>query len=164
MIDVAITNYLNPDEQIRNKCFTLYKRFLNSNSKEVIHAYSISFLRLEPERFLDYFNLINIFSTSNIAKRDPHYYYDYLLKCAKNYPEHCIDLISHYKKYDKPNQGIGPYYEGNEPMKILISSYNVLYEHSFIKKDYLNKTLLLFDEMLQDSFFRTSAEQVLIEL
>ncbi len=161
MVDVAINNYLSTKVEVKKKCRKLYTLFLSEDSKEIVHQYNTSFLHLSPPGFENYLSLIKKFSRSRVAKNDPHYFYEYLIKCCKSFPEQCIDLIAGYKKYREPNAVTGPYYKGNEPVKILVGAYNGLYEHIPLNKKYIDRLLNLFDDMLKRELFRTEAQDVL---
>ena len=161
MIDVAIHNYLSKEPETKYKSEWLFSKFLNDNSTDVIHAFTSVFLHLSSSDFLLYYPLIKKYSVSMAAKIDPHYFYDYLIKCCKQYPVQCIDLLTNSPKYKAPNPFSGPYYDGSEPVKILIGSYNGLYEIMPINSEYINKAMNLFDRMLKKSIFRSAAHQVL---
>ncbi len=161
VIDVAINNYLAGDASNKRKCFELYCKFLNQNSKEIIHEYSTAFLHLNPNLFEEYIEILKAFANSNAAINDPHYFYDYLIKCSKKHPVECLDFIKNYKKYKEPNHFEGPYYEGNEPIKIIVSSFNALLEIQPLNKKYITYAIELFDEMLLHPLFRKSAHTVL---
>ncbi len=158
MIDVAIKNFIGTDEATKKKCYDLFYMFLNNDVKEIVQEYNGAFLHeMEPSHFKEYIQLIDKFHTSKVAKREPHYYFDFLVKCSKQYPVECIDLISNYSIYDKPNSINGPHYDGSEPVKIVVGALNGLYEAETKNYDYINRAMNLFDEMLKDPTFRGSA-------
>lgn len=161
MVDVAINNYNSHNSKTKEKCKWLYLKFLNNESKEVIHEYTSAFLHLKPGDFLQFYPLLKRFSVSSIAIKDPHYFYDYLIKCCKQFPVQCIDLFVNFKKYNEPNPFTGPYYDGSEPVKILIGSYNGLYETLPLNRKYVIKAMDSFDIMLKKPVFRNAAHQVL---
>ena len=161
MIDVAIHNYKSDEPETRRKSEWLYVKFLNDEAKDVHHEYTSAFLHFSATDFEVYLPLIKKFSNSKAAKKDPHYFYDYLIKCCKKFPIACIDLLNNYRKYKVPNHYTGPYYDGSEPVKILIGSYNGLYETFPLNRKYVLKAMDQFDAMLNQPLFRTSAQQVL---
>jgi hypothetical protein len=162
MIDVAVKNFIDADKLIRSKCEQLFCVFLENDAKEIVHEYNGAFLHdMLPIHFEEYYPLIEKYYSSKVALRDPHYYFDYLIKCSKQYPEKCIDLIEYYDKYDKPNNVTGPFYDGCEPVKIVIGALNGLYETKNKNRQYIDKALNLFDEMLKSTIFRGSAFDVL---
>lgn len=118
---------------------------------------------VQLESILAKFDL-KIASISSVAKKDPHYYFEYLVKCSKRHPEKCIDLIKRYNEYEKPNNFTGPYYDGSEPVKIVIGALNGLYEKECLNAKYVNVAMDLFDDMLKTSVFRGNAFDVLSKL
>ena len=161
MVSLAIFNLQDKNGIVRKKCIHLYCKFLKESDNEIVQEYSRVFIRLNPHKFLLYLPLLKIYSTSIVAKKDPHSYYDYLIKCSKYFPVEVLDLIKKYKKYDLPNSFGGPYYDGSEPTKIIIGSYNGIYEKSPFNKRYARKALYLFDQILKEPVFRSGASQVL---
>ena len=139
--------------------------FLDSDAKEIVQEYNGAFLHdIDPIHFEEYFEFINQYHTSRVAKIDPHYFLDFLVKCSKQFPQKCIDFISHYKEYAKPNNFTGPHYDGSEPVKIVIGAINGLYETENKDMVYINKAMCLFDEMLKSTVFRGSAFDVLSKI
>ncbi|MDB5199171.1 MAG: hypothetical protein JWO92_1134 [Chitinophagaceae bacterium] len=164
-VDVAIKNYIEVDEATKEKCFQLFCMFLENDVSEIVHEYSVAFLSdMLPVNFEEYYPLIKKYSTSKVAIKDPHYYFDYLTMCSKQHPEKCIDLIESYKKYDKPNILTGPHYDGSEPVKIVVGALNGLYETENKNIVYITKAMNLFDEMLKSSIYRGSAFDVLSKI
>lgn len=161
MVEVAVHNYKSDEAETKRKSEWLFQKFLRDESKDVIHEYTSAFLHLSPADFLLYYPLIKEFSASQVAKKDPHYFYDYLIKCCKQHPVQCLDLLTHFRKYNAPDPFKGPYYEGTEPVKILVGSYNGLYETLPLNKKYVIKAMDQFDKMLQQPMFRNAAQQVL---
>lgn len=165
MIDVSVKNFINADETTRQKCFELFCMFLESDAKEIIQEYNGAFLHdIEPIHFNEYLKFIEIYHTSKVAIKEPHYYLDFLVKCSKQYPQKCIDLIANYNDYDKPNSFTGPHYDGSEPVKIVVGALNGLYEAEDTDMVYVNKAMSLFDEMLKSTVFRGSAFEVLSKI
>ena len=162
MIDVGVKNFIDADEPTKSKCDQLFCMFLENDAKEIVQEYNGAFLHeMLPIHFEEYYGLIKKYHTSKAAIRDPHYYFDYLIKCSKQFPEKCIDLIEYYDKYDKPNNVTGPFYDGSEPVKIVIGALNGLYEAENKNVPSINKAMNLFDEMLKSTIFRGSAFDVL---
>lgn len=161
MIDVAIHNYRSDEPETKRRSEWLYDKFLNDEAKDVVHEYTSALLHLSPADFMLYHPLIKKFSKSKVAKKDPHYFYDYLIKCCKPHPVECLDLLTHSSKYNEPNHFTGPYYEGSEPVKILIGCYNGLYETLPLNRKYVLKAMDQFDGMLKRPLFRSAAHKVL---
>ncbi len=161
MVDVAIHNYKDDDSETKRRSEWLFIKFLNDEAKDVVHEYTSALLHLRPQDFTLYYPLIKKFSKSKVAKKDPHYFYDYLIKCCKLHPVECLGLLTHSSKYNEPNHFTGPYYEGSEPVKILIGCYNGLYETLPLNRKYVLRAMDQFDAMLKRPLFRSAAHKVL---
>ncbi len=161
MVDIGVRNYIGADEKVKEKCKSLYTKFLDTESKEIIHQYNTSFLHISPGHFKDYLSLVKEFSASKVAASEPHYFFEFLTKCSKANPVEVLDLLKHYRKYREPNSATGPYYSPDDPVKALIGAYNGLYDHSPLKTKHARRALDLFDEMLKQQLFRTEAQNVL---
>ena len=161
MVDIGVRNYIGADEKVKEKCKSLYTKFLDTESKEIIHQYNTSFLHISPGHFKDYLSLVKEFSASKVAASEPHYFFEFLTKCSKANPVEVLDLLKHYRKYREPNSATGPYYSPDDPVKALIGAYNGLFDHSPLKTKHARRALDLFDEMLKQQLFRTEAQNVL---
>lgn len=159
VIHVATHNLLDPEAEVQNRCKVLFYQFLNHKSKEVAHEYAVFFLKLEPEHFESLLPLLQKYARSVPAKRNPGYYYQFLIKCAKKHPLECIDLAQYWNTYDRPDISQSSHYE-NEPVDLVIACYNALRDTTE-GKPYINKTLNIFDAMLDDERFRISANRII---
>ena len=128
---------------------------------EVVSEYDRMFLQIEMiypfEKFLPF---LVLYSKSKVIKLNPHYFLEYILKHANTNPKECLDLISEYKSYQKPSHQNGPYYS-NELIMIVLNVYNMV--KNDINKEYSERAIKLFDEMLQIDYLRREAH-VAIEL
>lgn len=147
--------------ELKEKCRAKLMSFLHSDSDEVIDAYSHAFLHLPLNMFEELLPFLRMYARSVAAKKSPHYFYEYLLKSAKTHPVECIQLLTNFRKYDKPNISSGRYYD-NDPIKVLIGAYNALSVQE--NSSELRKAIELFDKMLKDSRFRQEANRVLSEV
>ncbi len=161
MVDIGVRNYFGADNKVKEKCRLLYHKFLKSPSKEVIHQYNTAFLHISPAHFKEYLPLLKEFGSSPMATCEPHYFYEYLIKCSKANAVEVLDLLKHYRKYKEPNMATGPFYNPDDPVKALIGAYNGLYDNASVNKKAAIKALDLFDEMLSQQLFRTEAQNVL---
>jgi len=162
-IDVAIRNMADDDSETRIKCHKLFTMFLNSENNEVVNAYDIGFLHLSPDNFSDIHPLLQTYAKSKVAQKGPHYFYDYLFKNTKRYPKECVDLLSRFNTYEKPDMSSHRYYD-DEPIKVLMGAYNSLSSLEVKDKYYLEKSMELFDMMLRDKRLRNVAEKVVHEV
>lgn len=160
LVDMAVKNLGNKKESVRAKCRQIFLKFLHSTDEKVIHEYSSAFLDLTPEMFLEVYPLLQKYAQSNAAKKDPHYYFEYLLKCAKKHPVECLELLQNVITYDKPEISQVGYYD-DEPVKVLIGIYNSLSSLETKNLKHLNRAIVLFDKMLKTQKFRGAANKVI---
>lgn len=160
-IEVAFINFISSDKDFRSKCLSLYKRYLSSENKEIIHKYNTAFLQIDELKFKQYIPILKAYASSNVVRSEPQYFCEYLIKCAKLFPEECLDLIKGFNRFKKPNPFEGPYHDGSDPIKVVLGAYNGLCERGTKNDRYLKMALQLFDRLLKDEFYRTSAYKVL---
>lgn len=160
LVDMAVKNLGDKKESVRVKCRQIFLKFLHSTDEKVIQEYSSAFFDLTPEMFLEVYPLLQKYARSNVARKEPRYYFEYLLKCAKKHPVECLELLQHVNIYEKPDISKAGYSD-DEPIKVLIGIYNSL--SSLEKKNFkhLNKTISLFDKMLKTQKFRGAANKVI---
>ena len=161
LVDMAVKNFGDKKESVRAKCHQIFLRFLHSTDEKIIQEYSSAFLDLTPEMFLEVFPLLQKYARSNVARKEPLYYFEYLLKCAKKYPVECLELLKYVNIYDKPDISQAGYYRRDEPVKVLIGIYNSLSSLETKNHKYLNKAIVLFDKMLKTQKFRDAANKVI---
>ncbi|MCC5916475.1 MAG: ATP-binding protein [Cryomorphaceae bacterium] len=160
LVDMAVKNMGDKKESVRAKCRQIFLRFLHSTDEKVIQEYSFAFLDLTSEMFLEVYPLLQKYARSNVARKEPRQYFEYLLKCAKKHPIECLELLQHVNTYDKPDISQAGYYD-DEPVKVLIGIYNSLSSLETKNSKYLNKTIALFDKMLKTQKFRGAANKVI---
>lgn len=163
LVDMAVKNLGDKNESVRAKCRKIFLRFLHSTNEKVIQEYSSAFFDLTPEMFLEVYPLLRKYARSNVARKEPHYYFEYLLKCAKKHPVECLELLQHVNTYDKPDISQGGYYD-DEPVKVLIGIYNSLSSLETKNPKHLDKTIALFDKMLKTQKFRGAANKVIAQV
>lgn len=161
MVHIATRNYIGAEDKVKSRCEELYKKFLDSESKTIIHQYNTAFLHISPAHFRSFIPLFKKFAESKVAAQEPHYFFEFLAKSSKANPVDVLNLLKHYKKYKEPNNATGPYYSPEDPVKALIGAYNGLYDHSPLNTQYVRKALDLFDGMLRKQLFRSEAQSVL---
>ncbi|MDW7692498.1 AAA family ATPase [Flammeovirgaceae bacterium SG7u.111] len=160
LVDMAVKNLGDKKESVRAKCRQIFLKFLHSTNEKVTQEYSFAFLDLTPEMFLEVYPLLQKYARSNVVRKEPHYYFEYLLKCAKKHPVECLELLQHVNTYDKPGISQAGYYD-DEPVKVLIGIYNSLSSLETKNLKHLNKTMALFDKMLKTKKFRGAANKVI---
>ncbi len=162
MVDIAIHNLLNENPISRKRAKKLFLEFLDSKDEKVIQEYATAFLRIDDQGediFIKIYPLLVKYSKSNVVKSSPHYFYEYLLSNAKKYPKECIDLVSRFKNYTKPDISKSGYYD-DDPVKILLGAYNSLRNVGESDDRYKEKSIRIFDQLLKDDRFRKSANNV----
>ena len=162
MVDVSIYYLFDKNLEVKDRAKRLFQMFLDSEDEKVVQEYSTAFLHLQDQdvKFEAILPFLEKYSKSKVIRKSPHYYYEYLLKHAKKYPKECIDLVSKFKYYEKPDMSKSGYYE-DDPVKILIGSYNSLRTINRQDYQYMKKSMSIFDEMLKDKRFRRSANNVI---
>jgi hypothetical protein len=160
LVDMAVKNLGDKKESVRAKCRQIFLKFLHSKDEKVIQEYSSAFFDLTPKMFLEVYPLLKKYARSNVARKEPHYYFEYLLKCAKKHPVECLELLQHVNTYDKPDISQAGYYD-DEPVKVLIGIYNSLSSLETKKPKHMSKTIALFDKMLKTQKFRGAANKVI---
>jgi hypothetical protein len=160
LVEMAVKNLGDKKESVRAKCRQIFLRFLHSADGKVRHEYSHAFFNFTPEMFLEVYPLLQKYARSNMARKEPHYYFKYLLKCAKKQPVECLALLQHANTFDKPDISQEGYYD-NEPVKVLLGIYNSLSSFETKNPKHLNDTIALFDKMLRTQKFRSAANKVI---
>ena len=159
-IEVAARNLNNSDELTIKRCRKLFSVFLISKSDKVATAYNHEFLHLSEELFIREYRLLDKYSKSVVCKKQPGYYLLYLLKCVKKHPIKCLRLLKRVTSYEKTNISQSGHFD-EEPMKVLIGAYNSLNSISPKPMKHLENTMKLFDKLLMDERFRTSATKAI---
>lgn len=155
----AYEHLFDNKEDAKEKSIFIFKKLLNNTSEDVVHEFDTMFLHLKDYTFTEFKPFVKQYVKSAVARKNPHYFFDYLLKHSNTHPTDCIDLLALYKKYPKPNHSKGPYYS-DEPTKIALNCYNTLYNQG--NQPYVKKAIALFDRMLQVDVLRRSANEALV--
>ncbi len=163
VIEVAAHNITDKDRLPNARSLELLGRFLDETSETVIHAYDIAFSHLKPSDFPHLLPLLTRFAKTTVARKNPRPFYEYLITCAKKHPRECLDLVSDFAQYEKPDIRFAGHY-GEEPFKVVINAYNSLLERKNDNAVFLREALLLFDKMLLDDRFRSYAVKTLEEV
>ncbi|HEU0227676.1 MAG TPA: hypothetical protein VFQ86_08060 [Arachidicoccus soli] len=156
VIDVAVRNYTYNEAKVKNKCYALYRKFLNERNDKIVKEYNNSFLFMNENSFKFYADFLLAFININNPQHDLHYFLEYLLKCCKRNPIECFNLLIEVKN-KRTYAIIKNAYYAALPLKITIGTYNALNEKKELDIPYLNKILDLFDELLQSNIFKHKA-------
>src|SRR5690606_34533930 len=93
-IEVAEGNLIKGGN-INDKCLSILFSFLNEKDDDLTHSYSGLVLRkFNNENFNVLFPFMKKYSRSDLFKKDPRYFLQYLLKCVKNFPKECLELVT----------------------------------------------------------------------
>jgi len=160
MVNVAINFLRDENENTKRKAVKLYIRYLNNDDQDIVNEYSTAFFDLPVKYFMDYLPILKKYSKSKVVKKSPGDFFEYLVKCSKAHPKECLDLLSSFHNYDKPDFTKGGYYS-DEPIKVLLGAYNSLRSSNTLNAALINKSMVLFDKMLIDERFRTEANKAL---
>lgn len=160
-VRIAYENLFDPNKIVRDKCKQIFKRFLDYNSKEIVHEYNCMFLHVEEieksfEKWLPY---LKKYVKSKVAKKNPQYFLEYILGYTARHPKECLYLISNYKSFPPSDITTEVHYMG-EPIKIVLNAYTILYNNAGDSL-YAKKAVNLFDEMLQVGYLRKEAYHAL---
>lgn len=163
LIRLVSENWFTIDEKGKKKLEILFLKFLDDDCKDVIHIYDVFFLHLKDRKdsFKEMHTNIKKYVKSNVCKKNPHYFMEYLTANASEYPIECLELIKHYKSFVKPNIQSGPYYNLEEPLKIVCIIYTALWKKKGFEK-HVAKCISLFDEMLKTDHLRRKANEALV--
>lgn len=159
VIEVAF-GHLKYHQYFEKSLYTL-NRFLNIDNKELGDVYEHQFVHLSPSLFNNLYLFLSEYSKSEVGKYREYYFYQYLLKAAKDEPEKCIELALNFKTHTKPD--IQKHMLRNEPLQVVIQAYNAIRDYKKTS-EYLEMAMDVFDEMLKVPEYRGPAVDVLHKL
>lgn len=161
-IDVAEEFLINEDDKAINKdALSILHEFVNETDKEFASEYACVILRrFEPSNFIVFFDFLKEYSKSYLCRKDPNYFLQYLLKCSKDYPKECMELLENMNFSDIPNIQEGGYYD-KEPVQLILGIYSKLVSEVNKEKPLINKALNIFDNMLKHVHLRSGANQAI---
>ena len=110
--------------------------------------------------FEPYFDLIKEYSESEVVKKGPSAFIEYLCQCSVRYPRPCFELLKSSVYFDQPNHREGPYH-GNEPVKALLSIYSQAAKKD---KEFEADCLVLLDDMMRFPHYRQGIDKAFNEL
>ncbi|MDR7832504.1 ATP-binding protein [Riemerella anatipestifer] len=131
---------------------------MNEKDKDIADEYACIILRkFKPNNFTIYLDFLREYSKSQLCKIRPNYFLQYLLKCSKDYPQECIELL---ENMDFSNVQEFDYYD-KEPVQLILGIYSKLVSEINKDKNLINKTLDIFDDMLRCVHLRSNANQAI---
>ncbi|HRE78473.1 MAG TPA: ATP-binding protein [Flavobacterium sp.] len=157
-IDVAEKFLINEDDiTINENALSILYEFINETDKEFAREYSCIILRkFKPSNFNVFFDFLKVYSISELSKKEPRYFLQYLLKCSKDYPKECMDLLEYIDFSNLPNIQERGHYD-KEPIQLILGIYSKLVSEVNKEKKLINKALDVFDNMLKHVHLRSSA-------
>ncbi|EJL62813.1 hypothetical protein PMI10_02770 [Flavobacterium sp. CF136] len=151
------------DGQIDVKCLDVFFHFLEGD-KEFSSAYAGFVLRkFKRSNFKVLLPFMKKYAQSEVYNNEPRYFLQYLLKCSKDYPIECLDLVRKMNFKRVPNvQQRGRY--DSEPVQLILSIYSSLNNHFKNNKKQIEVSLNIFDSMMKLDHLRFSANNALDKL
>ena len=157
-VEWSYSNMFHDKQEVRDKCKYLFVMLLKDSSEEVSHEFERMFFEIEKQTFLKWYPLLQLYYKSKVVKKNPHHFFTYLLSNTFLHPKECLELISNYQQYEKPNMQAGPYYN-EEPVSIVLNCYNSFLNSA--ETGHMEKCISLFDSMLKTDYLRKGAYSAL---
>jgi len=115
----------------------------------------------------DNFELIHPFLKEYVksehAKKEPRYFFSYLITCSKLYPIECLELMKQTTHFDNTNhQNRGSF--DKEPVQVVLSIYSSLNNDFKKNRNHIKSALNIFDKMLQNNNMSHYANTAINEL
>lgn len=145
------------------KCLDAFFYFLDGDN-ELASAYAGFVLRkFKVSNFKVLLPFMIKYSKSEVYNYEPRYFLQYLLKCSKDYPIECLDLVREMNFTRVPStQQRGRY--DSEPVQLILSIYSSLNNHFKKNKKEIEISLNIFDRMMKLDHLRFSANNALDKL
>lgn len=160
-IKIAEANLFNKNGEVSEKALKTLSDFLNIKEKEFSNAYSGMILRkFKLENFKILYPFLLKYSKSRACIGQPRYFLKLLLKCARDYPIECLELISNLDFTIIPNIQERNYYD-KEPVQLILAIYTILNSNFKENKKQIRISLNIFDSMLKHNHLRVSANNAI---
>lgn len=145
IIEVSYAHISIP--QYTEKCFNMLYRFLDNSNDEMAEAYSWGFLHNDQIDMMLLMPFINKYIVSKNFDINQRYFFDYLFKQSKKYPEIVLDILTtidfSQKRYKKER-----YNQETERVKVVLGAFNSIRTN---RKKYLNIATGILDSILINS-------------
>jgi len=162
-IRVAEGNLFRENEtEMHIRCMDILKRFLSEKDEDFANAYSGLILRkFKAENFKQLYPFLHLYSKRILCKKEPSYFLQFLITCAKDYPIECLQLLKNmnFNKESRINQN--GYYYDKEPVKLILAIYSKLNMDIEKNRKFVIQSLDVFDLMLTHSHLRTSVNSAI---
>ena len=93
-------------------------------------------------------------------RNQPRYFLQYLLRCAKDYPNECLELLENMKFNKVITVQDKGHYDA-EPVQLVLSIYSSLNNNFNTNKKQIEKALTVFDDMLKLDHLRLNSNKVM---
>ena len=148
-------------KEINEKCLAIFYEFLNESDEDFAHSYSTLVLgKFKVSHFKKLLPFMKQYASSNLFRSDPRYFLQYLLKCTKDYPVECLELLKRMNFTRVPNIQQRGHYD-SEPVQLVLSIYSSLNNNFKDNEKEIEKALTIFDEMLKVEHLRFSSNKAI---
>ena len=173
LLDIVLSNSLSAqikvvtaafdtlkNKEFAAKCWEIIHKYLSVDDEEMGRTYEFGIHDLHNEDIdkQSIENFLDKYVNSVVGKYRGHYFYELLLKNTKDLPRKCIEWVLSFNEHEKPD--ITKNDLVNEPLQIIIQSYNAIREYNKDDSD-LESAIDTFDEMLKVKEYRAGALDVL---
>lgn len=146
---------------VNTDALSILYELINEKDKDIANEYANIILRkFKPINFTNFFDFLKEYSKSQLCRIDPSYFLQYLLKCSKEYPQECMELLGNMDFANIPNIQESGYYD-KEPVQLILGIYSKLVSEINKDRNLINKALDIFDGMLRHVHLRSSANQAI---
>ncbi len=161
-LHVAEEFLINEDDTTINEdALSILYELIGEKDKDIATKYACIVLRkFKANNFEVFFNFLQKYSKSQLCRMHPNYFLEYLLKCSKDYPKECMELLENMNFASIPNIQKSSYYD-KEPVQLILGIYSKLVSKVNKDQSLVNKALDIFDSMLRHEHLRSSANQAI---
>lgn len=157
VVEVAFEQIKSP--KFIDKCLEIIERFIVIDNEELGAVYEHGFINLTEDDYDGLEGFINKYVESEVGKYRGYYFYNFLLKITRLYPEKCLEWTSLFKGHLKPD--ITKRMLEREPIKVVLQAYNGLKKYKDKTDDNLEFAMDIFDKMLSETEYRGRAMEVI---
>lgn len=148
-------------EIIDEKCLDILFEFINQIDDDFASSYSSLILRkFNNSNFKELLPFMKKYSKTILFRNQPRYFLQYLLRCAKDYPNECLELLENMKFNKVITVQDKGHYDA-EPVQLVLSIYSSLNNNFNTNKKQIEKALTVFDEMLKLDHLRLNSNKVM---
>lgn len=148
-------------KKIDNKCLDIFFEFLNETHDDFAHSYSGFILRkFKVSQFKQLLLFMKKYAKTELFKKDPRYFLQYLLKCTKEYPIDSLELLKHMDFSRATNIQMRGHYDA-EPVQLILAIYSSLNNNFTGNSKQIEHALTIFDNMLTLGHLRISSNKAI---